>query len=97
MKSARLLWTLPLLTVPEISQAQQMANTVYNIQASGSYWAITTGPDGAVWFPEPSDKIGRITTAGVITSYSILNAGDGGPSGIAAGPDGALWVHLAAQ
>ena len=39
-------------------------------------------------------KIGRITTAGVITSYSIPNAGDGGPTGIAAGPDGALWFTL---
>ena len=35
-------------------------------------------------------KIGRITTAGVITEFPIPTAGSG-PVGIAAGPDGNLW------
>ena len=35
-------------------------------------------------------KIGRITTAGVITEFAIPTA-NGEPLGIAAGPDGALW------
>jgi streptogramin lyase len=33
---------------------------------------ITTGPDGALWFTEgATDKIGRITTAGVFTERSM--------------------------
>src|ERR1700731_3351423 len=52
---------------------------------------ITAGPDGALWFAEEniSNKIGRITTAGVITEFSPPTANVSG--GIAAGPDGALW------
>ena len=36
-----------------------------------------------------SDSIGRITTAGTVTTYT--GTGTSGPDGIAAGPDGALW------
>lgn len=67
-------------------------------------YAITTGPDGALWFtefpyawtakiPPPqtgNDKIGRMTTAGVITEYT-LPYNFNGLNGITAGPDGALW------
>jgi virginiamycin B lyase len=51
-------------------------------------FGITTGPDGALWFTESnSNKVGRITTAGVITEFPIPTKG----FGITAGPDGALW------
>jgi len=52
---------------------------------------IALGPDGALWFAEEnvSNKIGRITTAGVITEYPATNPNVSG--GIAAGPDGNLW------
>src|SRR5260370_4245074 len=33
--------------------------------------AITTGPDGALWFIEKPNKIARITTAGVITEFDL--------------------------
>src|SRR5215472_5157417 len=37
--------------------------------------AITTGPDGALWFTEPNvNKIGRITTQGTITEFSLPTA-----------------------
>jgi virginiamycin B lyase len=36
------------------------------------------------------DRIGRITTAGVITEFALPTAGSD-PFDIAAGPDGALW------
>ena len=52
---------------------------------------VTKGPDGALWFTESSqsvNKIGRITTSGVITEYQTFFAG---PRSIAAGSDGALW------
>ena len=52
--------------------------------------AITTGPDGALWFTEFGGKIGRITTQGSITEFPIK--GDGILHSITAGPDGALWV-----
>src|SRR5208282_623679 len=52
---------------------------------------ITTGPDGALWFTEVAgNKIGRITTAGVVTEFPIPTA-NSYPFGITAGPDGALW------
>jgi len=64
--------------------------------ANFQLWAITAGPDGALWFTETNCScIGRITTAGAITEYAAqglsamtfaLN-----PYGITAGPDGALW------
>ncbi len=62
--------------------------------------AITAGPDGAVWFTNslpPNGKgfgaghnsIGRITMAGDLSVYTSLDIAE--PSGITAGPDGALW------
>jgi streptogramin lyase len=40
--------------------------------AGSSPTSITVGPDGALWFTEQTgNKIGRITTAGVITEYPI--------------------------
>jgi virginiamycin B lyase len=52
---------------------------------------IVTGPDGALWFTEPGakPKIGRITTSGLISEYTIPAGSNAG--GIAAGPDGAVW------
>jgi virginiamycin B lyase len=49
---------------------------------------IVTGPDGALWFT--GNAIGRITTTGTITHYSIPTA-NSIPDGITAGSDGALW------
>jgi streptogramin lyase len=52
---------------------------------------ITAGPDGALWFTETDgNKIGRITTSGVITEFPIPTS-DSQPSSITVGPDGALW------
>ena len=59
---------------------------------------ITTGPDGALWFlfkvicdvcSNAGGRMGRITTAGVITEFpTSLGNFFGGPT---VGPDGALW------
>src|SRR5438874_556995 len=52
---------------------------------------IAAGPDGNLWFTEYSgNKIGRITTGGVITEFPIPT-GVSVPTGIASGPDGAMW------
>ena len=59
---------------------------------------IVAGPDGNLWFTETSrstHKIGRITTAGVVTEFSIPTGATSGPGGIAAGPDGNLWFTYA--
>jgi virginiamycin B lyase len=51
---------------------------------------ITAGPDGALWFTEPSTgRIGRITTAGVVTEFPLPEGSR--PGAIVTGPDGALW------
>ena len=51
---------------------------------------IAAGPDGALWFTNRgNNKIGRITTAGTVTTYTDPGISD--PWGIAPGPDGALW------
>jgi virginiamycin B lyase len=58
-----------------------------NAQANG----ITRGPDGALWFTE-INQIGRITTTGSITEFTIPIVGAiNFPFDITAGPDGALW------
>jgi virginiamycin B lyase len=59
--------------------------------------AIAVGSDGALWFPEgftgnlPNNAvIGRITTDGTISSFTIPQGYN--PTAITAGPDGALYV-----
>ncbi len=49
------------------------------------------GSDGALWFTVYlGNKIGRITTAGAFTEFTVPTA-NSRPNGITAGPDGALW------
>ena len=55
---------------------------------------IAAGPDGNLWFANTgsnstNDSIGRITPAGVITTFT--DAGIDRPRDIVAGPDGNLW------
>jgi virginiamycin B lyase len=70
--------------MPAILTAQQIAIGTY--PAVGLY-AITAGPDGALWFTA-SGGIGRMTTAGAVTVYPVPSYGG---DAITAGPDGALW------
>ncbi|HEX4224185.1 MAG TPA: virginiamycin B lyase, partial [Pseudonocardiaceae bacterium] len=56
---------------------------------SGPY-AITVGPDGALWFTlVHSGGIGRSTPAGDLTVHPLKS--DSGPTVITTGPDDALW------
>src|SRR6266851_4595536 len=55
---------------------------------------ITIGPDGALWFTDSADKIGRITTQGRVTEFALpkfVSYPERFPAQIIAGPDGALW------
>lgn len=57
---------------------------------AGPAW-ITTGPDGNLWFTEArGDRIGRITTRGVVTEFRGISPRSY-PAGITTGPDGNLW------
>jgi streptogramin lyase len=61
------------------------------LAANALPYEITPGPDGNLWFTEQgADKIGRITTAGSITSISRGMTG-ASPSGITTGSDGNIW------
>ena len=48
---------------------------------------IAAGPDGNVWFIDPSGSIDRVTPEGRVTEF---DAG-GDPPGISVGADGKLW------
>jgi streptogramin lyase len=54
--------------------------------------AITTGPDGNLWFTENNaNTIGTINpTTHAISQFTVSNAGSA-PDGIVTGPDGSLW------
>jgi len=55
-------------------------------------WEIVSGPDGNLWFTEYfGQKLGRITTGGVITEFSNGITTPAFPKGIASGPDGNIW------
>ena len=70
----------------------QLTFSEYPLPAAGSKPnGISVGPDCSLWFAEPTaNKIGRVTTAGVITEFPVPTAG-GSPNEIVAGPDGNLW------
>ncbi|MBF0567445.1 MAG: Ig-like domain repeat protein [Nitrospirae bacterium] len=71
-------------TIPTINE--------YTIPTGGSNpHAITSGPDGNLWFTEfNGNKIGKITTSGVITEYAITTVGSQ-PVDITSGSDSNLW------
>jgi len=93
LHTLRMIWTAVLLvSLPPIAVAQQIAIGEYLVPTANSYpTGIAAGPDGVMWFTEySSNKIGRITTAGVIAEYPVPTA-NSLPEGIAGGPDGAMW------
>lgn len=58
-------------------------------------FGITAGPDGNLWYTGTSDNsIGRITTAGKISEFSLNGAGYGTPYLITVGNDKALWFTV---
>ena len=67
----------------------------FDTSRNGFYqtWYITRGADGALWFTDFAEstqpRIGRITTAGVVTAYYLPDA-LGRIGGIASGPDGKI-------
>lgn len=79
----------PPVTVARLSTTGALS--VFKSTTAGDALGITTGPDGALWFAENGpDKIGRVTTSGHITEYTIPTP-FAFPVAIVAGPDHALW------
>jgi len=75
---------------PGSAEAQQI--TEFTTGKNTAPFAITAGPDGALWFADASylsGWIGRITTAGAITKFPVPTSS--ALTGITVGPDGALW------
>ncbi len=91
VKGAVLLMLLAVLGAG-LDPAYSQGITEFPLPATGRLpVGICAGPDGALWFTEQNgNRIGRITTAGVITEFPLPNAGSV-PNRITAGPDGALW------
>jgi streptogramin lyase len=65
--------------------------THYKLPTAGSNpQSITVGSDGNLWFTEKNaSKIGRITTAGVLTEFALPSGR--APQQITLGSDGNLW------
>ena len=62
-------------------------STVYALGETDGVYGMAVGSDGAIWLAE-GDRIGRITTAGVYTHFSV---GNYYPFAITSGSDGNLW------
>ena len=60
-----------------------------NYAISGNPHGITAGPDGNLWFVEDDSTIGKITTGGTVTYYTVTSGRK--PQRFTTGSDGALW------
>ena len=76
----------------EATSASTLPIAEYAIPTAGSSpREIADGSDGNLWFAEwRSQKIGRISTTGLVTEFPISTP-YGNPLTIAAGPDGNIW------
>jgi len=98
-RASTLLATLVLVTATVLgSLAAPMplgTITEFALGSTSSPFRIASGPDGNLWFTDQGTRaIGRITTSGTITEFSIAsNGGNAGsvPRQIRVGADGNLW------
>lgn len=66
--------------------------TEFTAGLSGIPGPMIAGPDGNLWFTEPTvQKIGRVTPSGIITEFPIGSSPFPGGLDITAGPDGNVW------
>ena len=95
-----LLFLLSVLFPAGCGTASTTAFTALALPSHYGLEKIATGPDGALWFTDPTGKIERLTIQGQFTAFSVPHptytpegfAGEvSEPTGITAGPDGALW------
>ena len=62
--------------------------TEFALPAGSQPIGIVAGPGGDLWYADRSGRIGRMTTAGAVTTYSVLG---GRPEEVAVGSDGNVW------
>ena len=76
------------LATPSVNSSQFAFSEFAIPTADSGPFGIVTGPDSALWFTENyADKIGRVSTSGMIGEYAVPTAG-AAPNGIATGPEG---------
>jgi streptogramin lyase len=78
-----------------VARVDPSSGAITEFPVAAAAGAITVGPDGALWFTmRDAGAIGRITTAGVLSTYSVpVTSGAGAPTpvGVTAGWDGRIW------
>ena len=86
------IWYVTGLDVARVAPSGQVTLFPYNdtlTNGQGTVSAITTGPDGNLWFTMLNgDKVGRITPAGDVTEFDTPAQGM-----IVTGSDGDLWFR----
>jgi len=67
--------------------------TEYTVAAGVVPGTLTAGSDGAMWFIDygTTPKIGRITSTGNVSEYTVPGSSVSGVGSLTLGPDGALW------
>jgi virginiamycin B lyase len=69
-----------------------VASAIDEFPAPGNPGGLTAGPDGAIWFTEETgNKIGRMTTGGLLTHEIPVPTSNSLPTEIAVGPDNLIW------
>ena len=77
---------------PEIEQLEHrrlMSSGITEYSVSSSPGAITTGPDGNIWFTEGSGNIAKMNTSGTVLAEYATTHGE--PTAITSGADGNIW------
>ena len=62
--------------------------TEFALPAGSQPVGIVSGPGGHLWYADRSGRVGRMTTAGALTTYLVLG---GRPEELAVGSDGNVW------
>lgn len=94
MISQRRLSTLQLLLIAATVALCSAQPTIQQFPVGFETQAITTGPDGALWFTSPSDLfVGRLTTSGMFSDFIIPSTNEILLArAIITGSDGNLWI-----
>src|SRR6185295_16574507 len=62
-----------------------------DLPIAASAQAITAGPDGNIWFATADNRIGRMSTAGVVALLVTIPTPSSGVRAMAPGRDGNVW------
>jgi streptogramin lyase len=77
--------------VPQVGKITTSGTVTYYACSGTNSW-IAAGADGNLWFTEQgANKIGRVSTAGVLLNEFSLPTSNSYPQYIVPGPDGNLW------